>query len=438
MKLYNTSKLIFVLVVFSISIVHAQEDAYVQEQLDSMVIADSLNLEDPLDGYLKIAAENNPRLKALFNRYLAVIERIPQVGTLPDPTIMFSYFTSPVETRVGATQGSVALNQAFPWFGLLRTQRDAVSQAAEAHFQVFEENRDRLLFNVRSTYYNLYVLEAAIRITEENMRLLESFRELANVKLESGKGSAVDLLRVEMDIAELLNELEYLKDSRLPIDTRFRELLNSNSIGQIVLPDTLITSEFAEGKDVLLDSIIINNPSLKKFDYEISSLISEAEAARKMGLPSFNIGLAYTGIAKRTDVPDFSGNGQDSFIFPQVGMTLPLYRKKYKAMVKEKELVKTSKVQEKEDRTNKLALDLEKSWRDYLDAQRRVLLFQRLTTLANQSLDILLAEYTSAGRDFEEILRMNRQLLKYELQLETARADQNSAVAYITYLTGEN
>ena len=83
-----------------------------------------------------------------------------------------------------------------------------------------------------------------------------------------------------------------------------------------------------------------------------------------------------------------------------------------KVMVKEEELEKTSKVQEKEDRVNKMALDLEKSWRDYLDAQRRVVLFQRLTTLANQSLDILLAEYTSAGRDFEEILRMHRQLLK--------------------------
>jgi outer membrane protein TolC len=284
----------------------------------------------------------------------------------------------------------------------------------------------------------LYVLEAAIRITNENLLLIESFRELANVKLESGKGSAVDLLRVEMDLAELINEIQYLKDSRLPIDTEFRELLNSNNISQIELPDTLITSEFSEGKDVLRYSIITNNPGLKKFDYEISSLTSEVETARKTGLPSFNIGLAYTGVAKRTDVPDFTGNGQDSFIFPQIGMTLPLYRKKYKAMVKEKELVKTSKVQEKEDRTNKLALDLEKSWRDYLDAQRRVLLFQRLTTLANQSLDILLAEYTSAGRDFEEILRMDRQLLLYALELEKARADQNTAVAYITYLMGEN
>ena len=436
MKLYSIAILTLVFV-FSISPGHAQEDEYVQDQLDSLVAADSLNLEDPLDGYLKIAAENNPKLKALFNRYLSVIEQIPQVGSLPDPTIMFSYFASPVETRVGPTQGSIALNQAFPWFGQLRTQRDAVSQAAEAQYQVFEESRDRLFYNVRSIFYNLYVLEAAIRITEENIRLLDSFRELANVKLESGKGSAVDLLRVEMDLAELLNELEYLKDSRLPIDAAFRELLNAD-IGEINLPDTLMTTEFEEDKGDLLDSLIVNNPGLKKLDYEIGSLTSQAETAGKKGLPSFNVGVAYTAVGKRTDIPDFSGNGQNSFILPQVGMTLPLYRKKYRSMVKEKELVKTSKVYEKENRINKLARELEASWRDYLDAQRRVLLFQHLTALANQSLDILLAEYTSAGRDFEEILRMDRQLLKYALELENARADQNTTVAYIMYLTGAN
>ncbi|MCZ6900119.1 MAG: hypothetical protein O7F74_07760, partial [Bacteroidetes bacterium] len=63
--------------------------------------------------------------------------------------------------------------------------------------------------------------------------------------------------------------------------------------------------------------------------------------------------------------------------------------------------------------------------------------YQRLYGLAKQSLDILLAEYTSAGSDFEEILRMDRQVLKYALELEKARADQNTSVAYIQYLMGK-
>ena len=106
-------------------------------------------------------------------------------------------------------------------------------------------------------------------------------------------------------------------------------------------------------------------------------------------------------------------------------------------MVKEKQIQQESVLFAKEDATNKLSTELEKGYRDYLDADRRVPLYLDLVGLARQSLDILVAEYTSAGKDFEEILRMDRQLLKYELELETARADQNTSVAFINYLMGK-
>ncbi len=408
---------------------------YTQQKSD---LADTIDVISPLDSYLKISAENNPQLKALFNQYLAAMERLPQAKALPDPTVMFNIFTSPVETRVGATTAGVAISQAFPWFGQLSAQEEVAAQYAKSRFEVFEDERNRLFFNVRSTYYELYVLEAAIAITQENIRLLESFRGLANVRLEAGTGSAVDLLRVEMDLAELDNELKYLEDTRQPILAELIELMNVDYDLIIQTPDTLSTIEIQDSKNVFLDSILVQNPSLKKLDYDINALNSEIEVARKMGLPSFNIGLAYTNVAKRTDVSDFAGNGQDSFIFPQIGISIPLYRKKYQAMVNEKEYLKTSVEQQKENRVNRLNTELEKTWRDYQDARRRVTLYAYLIRLADQSLDILLAEFTSAGKDFEEVLRMDRQLLIYELELEKARADQNTAVAYITYLTGKN
>ena len=392
---------------------------------------------NPIDGYLQLAAENNPELKAIFNQYLATLERLPQAKALPDPSVMFNVFTSPVETRVGAQRAGISISQAFPWFGQLRSQENAVAQLAKARYQAFEEAKNKLFFDVRATYYDLYVLEAAIDITNNNIRLLESFRQLANVRLEAATGRAVDLLRVEMDFEELQNQILYLTDSRTPIQARFNELLNTGTTMNIVVPDTLQTIAFTDGKNVLLDSIVAQNPLLKSFDYEILSLNSEIDVAEKMGLPSFNLGLSYIGISERTDV-NISDNGQDALIFPQVGVRIPLYRKKYRAMVKEKELLKASAVYKKEDKANELATSLEKGWRDYSDAVRRVGLYQRLYRLASHSQDILVAQYTADGSDFEEILRMERQVLRYELELEKARADQNTFVAYINYLTGVN
>jgi hypothetical protein len=105
-------------------------------------------------------------------------------------------------------------------------------------------------------------------------------------------------------------------------------------------------------------------------------------------------------------------------------------------MINEASLQKEAVQFEKENISNVLETYFEKGYRDYLDGIRRVKLYMQLLTFANQALDILVADYTSAGKDFEEVLRMEKKVLKYELELEKARADQNTAVAYINYLMG--
>lgn len=392
--------------------------------------------EIPLNGYLKLAAENNPELKSIFNQYLAILERMPQARALPDPQVAFGVFVSPVETRVGAQQASLGISQMFPWFGQLKAQEQVEAQLAKARFQAFEGARNKLFFDVKTTYNNLYVLHAAIDITKENIGLLESFRALANVQFESGQGSFVDVLRIEIELRELENQIQFLADSQEPLKARFKELLNTQLDGPIVYPDTLWEDDLGLTKEVIYDSILVENPSLKRYDHEILALENQVDVAQKMGMPSFQVGLNYINVKERSglEIPD---NGKDALVLPQMGVRIPMYRNKYKAMVKEKQIQQESVQFTKEHAANKLSTELEKGYRDYLDADRRVPLYLELVGLARQSLDILVSEYTSAGKDFEEILRMDRQLLKYELELETARADQNTSVAFINYLMGK-
>ena len=96
----------------------------------------------------------------------------------------------------------------------------------------------------------------------------------------------------------------------------------NDSLEEIIIPDTLSIITIVDETGALLDSMLSNNPGLRQFDSEINALINEADVAKKMGNPSFNIGLAYTNIAKRNDVEDFPDNGKDSFLFPQIGVML--------------------------------------------------------------------------------------------------------------------
>ena len=392
--------------------------------------------QEVLDTYLKTAAKNNPRLKSLFNQYMAALEKAPQAGALPDPQLAFGYFISPLETRVGAQQAKISVSQMFPWFGTLNAQEEVAADMAKARLEVFEDAKNRLFFNVKSTYYNLYVLKEAVRITDETLELLSSFKKLALIKFEAGKASMVDVLRVEMEIKEMENQLAFLKDSELPLITQFEELLNTNFQQEIAFPDTLWQEDVEMQKSEVIDSIIAQNPLLKKLDYEMKSWENRIEVAHKQGMPSFMLGMSYINISERSDMM-LTDNGKDAIILPQIGVRIPLYRSKYKAMVKESELRKEAVQFEKENTTNQFQTDFEKTYRDYRDAKRRMKLYRQLLMPSVQARDILIADYTSAGKDFEEILRMERKILKYALELEKARADQNTAVAYINYLMGK-
>ena len=395
----------------------------------------SLLAQTPLQVYQDTAALNNPGIKSLYKQYEALLQRIPQNGTLPDLQFSAGYFVTPIETRIGPQQAVLSLSQSFAWVGERNARQQATTQRAKNGLEVFNGKRSKLNFDVAAIYYSLYVLRSAIQITEENFELLSTFRDLSRVRFESGTGSMVDVLRVEMELGELKNQLLYLQDSRQPLMAEFEQLMNNTMDSQVVFPEVLWGEELSLNKDIILDSVSSMNPSVLSLEHQILSYDQEVIAARKKGGPTFTVGLNYTFVGQ-LDGYVGEGNGRDA-ILPTVGVKLPLYRKNYNALIREKEIIRESTALAKVDAVNVLQTQLSKGFRDYDDAVRRVSLYLELERYARQAMDILIAEYTSSRVDFEEIIRIDRKLLNYQLELEKARADQNTTVAYINYLMGK-
>jgi len=385
-----------------------------------------------LNDYLETAATNNPSLKAKFNAYMAALEVAPQVKALPDPQVAFGYFIQPVETRVGPQEFKFSATQMFPWFGTLKAKENAAIEAAKAKYKLFEETKSALFNEVRSTWYNLYFNHKAIDITHENIDILNTFRQLAYIKVEAGLVSALDEYRIEMEISDLENQLALLKDQQHVLNVLFNNLLNVQDNNPIQLPDDLGQNEFLLTRSAALDSIRLNNHQLLNIDNQLSALSYKKEVAQKAGKPSFSLGLDYTMVGKG----DNNMAGTDAFMFPKVGITIPLYRNKYKAMVKEVMHLETAKQNEKENKLNVLETVFENGWKDYSDARRRIELYEAQKILARKSLKLLETAYSTGNRNFEEILRMERRFLKYALELEKAKADKQAAVSFITYLMG--
>ena len=384
-----------------------------------------------LDHYLREASENNPNLKSSYSEFEASLKSVSQVNSLPDPTISFGYFISPIETRIGAQRAKVSLSQIFPWFGTLKAKEDVATLQAEAKYQEFLNDKNELYFNVKKAYYPLYEIKRHIILMEDYLRILVTYKQLATTAVSNGKASMTDVIRVDIMIEDMKTDIKLLEDKLTPYSVSFNRLLNRPDSSMIVITDSLLPIEIED--HYRRDSLLASNPMLKAIDSNIEATTSMVELAKKNGLPKFGIGLDYAFISERTDmnVPD---NGKNAFM-PMVSMSLPVFRGKYKASVEEAQLMQTSLEYKKQNMENTLFSSYETTWYELEKSEQLIQLYSNQMIKTVQMIDLLYVAYSNSGKDFEEVLRMQQQLLKYQIAIATSNTKFYVALAQLDYIT---
>ena len=133
-------------------------------------------------------------------------------------------------------------------------------------------------------------------------------------------------------------------------------------------------------------------------------------------------------------VPD---NGKNA-IMPMVTMSVPIFRGKYKASVEEAELMKTSMEYKKESLENNLFSSYEATWYELDRAHQLIALYDTQMEKTEQVIRLLYTAYSNSGKDFEEVLRMQQQLLKYQMALVSENIKFFTALAQLDYITAKS
>jgi outer membrane protein TolC len=321
----------------------------------------------------------------------------------------------------------------FPWFGTLKAQGDAAALMAEAKFQGFIDARNRLYLQVASVYYPLYELKEFIKIEEENVRILETYKSIVTLKFENGTGSMVDVLRVDIMLNDAQSNLVILRSKEKPLAIAFNKLLNRTDEEPVIISDTLVTEPISV--DYRRDSLIASNPRLRAIDLRLKAGEASELAAQNLGKPRLGIGLDYVVVGERTDMsmPD---NGKD-IIMPMVSVSLPIVRNKYKASVREAQLMQESYKHEKQQVANSLFSDYEMALFEIQQQLQLLELYKEQVQTTRQSLNLLYSFYSNYGREFEEVLRMQQELLKYRKLRASALVNYHVAFARVNYLTSK-
>lgn len=384
-----------------------------------------------LEGYLETAARQNPTIKAKFNLYLAALEQVDQEGALPDPTVSFGYFISPVETRVGSQRFRLSLSQMFPWKGTLKVKEQVAASRAKALFYEFEEARNQLFLKIRHKWLDLYELKQEIAIMQANLELLRSYEPVTKTKYEANLVSLADLIRVQISIDNAVAQLELLQMKHTPLVGDFNLLLNRDLSRDVYIADTLGTVTEAMYH---IDSVKARHPIMERLRTGLETLgYSEALAALKRK-PNIGFGLDYGFIGRRPGVT-VSDNGKD-ILMPQVSLSLPVFGKKNKAFQREVALKKESYQAQLSAEENELSNDWVQAEYQMESAQKELELFQEEIDKMNVLLRVLTSEYSNNNRDFEELLKTQQQLLQLRLARVRAIVKYHHGMHQKDYLTG--
>ncbi len=428
---------------------------------------------DSLDRYLETAAKNNPGLNADFLAYKASLEKVPQAGAWPDPQLDIGFFLKPMDIVGGRQIADFTLMQMFPWFGTKKAAQTEATHMAQMAYEKFRETRDNLYLEVYTQWYILSTLEQQLHNNRENLQLLKQLEELSLRKVSSpysgtssaypvpapmpatkgtatsstgggmaGMGSTApgmsDVLRVQLEMAEIENNIESIHSEKAAEKAKFNALLNRPADSDVILPDSIAKVPFLFDEGVTMGEIENRNPMLGMLAEEEQAYRAKGEMEQKMSYPMFGIGLQYMLIDKSATTQMEQGmepemTGMD-MIMPMVSISIPLFRNKYKAQQRESRFLWQSTREKYNNRLNMLQSDLYKLKHQLDDAERKIALYRKQEQLARTTYQLVLQEFVSAKSDLTNVIQVQRQLLDYQLRQAEAIAEYNTIVASIRKL----
>ncbi len=396
------------------------------------------NGQDQLNALLFEAETNNPGLKAAYHKWQGALQRVPQVTSLMDPKLTFTeYLRKNVETRTGAQDFQLGVMQMFPYPGKLSLRGKAAAEEARALEQDLFQQRLKVRREVKDAFYEYYYLEQSIRITGENLELLKHFERVANARYEVNRAGNQDVLKAQVELGELENEIRTLEDFRQPVQARLNAALNRPMGSPFPAPAEIRIADVELRSERILDLAYRTNPELKAIDASIRKEQAEVEIAKKEYFPDFNVGVNWINTNSRIDA-DVPGEGDD-VLMGSVQFNLPIYRDRLAAGVLEAEHGVQEQQNRKTEAENQLAVELQTAMYKLRDAKRQIDLYSEiLIPKARQSVTVTQTAYSAEEAGFLDLVDTERVLLNFQNSYYRAVANYGQALALIEAKVGQS
>ena len=238
----------------------------------------------------------NPRLDAARATARAASARVPGVTRLPDPQLQLGWMNYELPNlrpmdAIGMTQ--LQLMQVIPVAGKLRLAGVVESARAEATATRIDDVSLDLRQRASMAFYEIYAVDGTLGVSRETRRLLQDIGEIAAKMYQVGDGRQADVLRANVAVARMQEDIVRMEAMRTTMTARLNAL-------QAAPPDAPVgTPRLPDFPAALppLDSLIRlaeqNRPILRAGVQDVEAADASAQLAQREIWPDLQVGVQY-------------------------------------------------------------------------------------------------------------------------------------------------
>lgn len=361
--------------------------------------------------FIEYALEHHPRLKATEAEYYSTESAEHEISRLEDPSISAGYNV----LSEGMEDWNVGINQSFNWFGTTKAKRNESKLRTDQKEIELQKVAKEIEIEVSTRYYDLQRLDESIEIQQEIIENYKELEDLSTNNLSVSKGTMADVIRAQMGRENAEVELEKLRLERKGKAFSFNNVIRRNPT------DTVEIQSVNYNRKSLLKKAE-THPEIESLNLQIEESGFRDKVLHKASLPKLGLGVEYMKMKP---------NGQE--LMPILSVSLPIFRKKYKAQKETNAWQREALEYKKEALQTEIDSEREKLWSQLKKDEQEYGLIKRQLENASRAKDLLMGYYSTSGEDFREVLEIEREQAKYQLELARLKAELLSGAKALEY-----
>jgi hypothetical protein len=387
-----------------------------------------------------IAGIRNPGVLAAKKQVRAELESFNQVVSLDENLKQYSAFTEGINTKVGPLKMKDSIKQKYPFPGLTSLKGQIVKQQVAELVEKLNIAQKNVITQIRKSYWDIVFVEQSLSITSETISAFNRLKGVATSLYKSGKTSYQDIIKINIKIEILKEDLVTLSSKKRNIEVQLLELINlplNTKIGKVIIENPY---KKILNPNALYPLARLNRQELKIIRYKISKIQSMIEMAESMVQEPLTLGFstyedeAVNMVGTGASKPGFKEKTMASMknknpIKPWYGIDDPwLNQTKQKLLSLKQILVK------QENYTDRIVRDawfgVDKNLREFSLYKRRIL------PLSKSALDVTTREYEAGSIPFSQAIDSYTYWLKVKLTIAKKQTDLGISTANLEKIIG--